>query len=470
MKVLAVMWKQLSPDLKMHYQKIAEDDKNRYFAEMKEYTGPMHVPNKRQKKPLGAPKRAMSAFLSFSQLMRPQVCAKHPELKNADVLGVIAQLWKQGTEKEKAPHIERERREREKYHEDTTRWKEESNFRKNEKLETESSFLTQENEYDTDFLNMFAVNEGSDIIGKQLMNNSSLFEEHKKASMYTPWNERPHQYPYSSFIDPDDTQQVSSSSSSSSVPIAGKKMTIEEFRASINSKFNPSYIHRQDAKTAMIPAREPSKYSLPDNDAKPPPKLPISSVSVAANMRSTPLQRAMAGDIKIPKQNPLPNNPALMSFMQEDVDNTRSTLGSKQQQFLHQQQFMYLQQFHNQHQLAQQMRDQDLYQYQLLQQQRIRPFFSKAEFYNQHNVIQAQAKLQGVPRDKQKSLASSSSSDNSLATSSSSLPPVDSILPHGQDHLEFLRMPQFTEEARQWVLDSLDAVEKAGMSGDPPYE
>ena len=125
MKTLAAMWKQLPPETKMEYQKVADGDKSRYYAEMKDYTGPMQVPNKRQKKPPGAPKRAMSAFLSFSQQMRPQVRAKYPDMKNTDISGVLAQLWREGTEEEKAPHISRELREREKYHEDMVKWKEE---------------------------------------------------------------------------------------------------------------------------------------------------------------------------------------------------------------------------------------------------------------------------------------------------------------------------------------------------------
>ena len=35
MKVLANMWKNLDPEIKSHYQTIAENDKSRYFAEMK---------------------------------------------------------------------------------------------------------------------------------------------------------------------------------------------------------------------------------------------------------------------------------------------------------------------------------------------------------------------------------------------------------------------------------------------------
>lgn len=125
MKTLALMWKELPPETKSEYEKIAEGDKTRYYAEMRDYTGPMHVPNKRQKKPAGAPKRAMSAFLSFSQQMRPQVRAKNPNMKNTDISGVLAQMWREGTEEEKAPHINRELRDREKYHEDMSKWKEE---------------------------------------------------------------------------------------------------------------------------------------------------------------------------------------------------------------------------------------------------------------------------------------------------------------------------------------------------------
>jgi hypothetical protein len=91
---------------------------------MAKYTGLMHVPNKRIKKPHGAPKRAMSAFLSFSQLMRPEIRALYPNLKNTDVSSVLAQRWHEASEEAKRPHIERELKDREKYHEDMAHWKE----------------------------------------------------------------------------------------------------------------------------------------------------------------------------------------------------------------------------------------------------------------------------------------------------------------------------------------------------------
>ena len=51
MKVLASMWRDLTAEKRANYNKIAEVDKNRYFKEMNSYTGPTHIPNKRQKKP-----------------------------------------------------------------------------------------------------------------------------------------------------------------------------------------------------------------------------------------------------------------------------------------------------------------------------------------------------------------------------------------------------------------------------------
>ena len=96
---------------------------DRYFSEMESYQGPMHVPNKRLKKPAGAPKRAMSAFLSFSRTMRPEVRAQYPDMKNTDISGLLAKKWHQASEEEKKPYLVKELKEREKYHEDMGKWK-----------------------------------------------------------------------------------------------------------------------------------------------------------------------------------------------------------------------------------------------------------------------------------------------------------------------------------------------------------
>ena len=53
----------------------------------------------------------------------------YPDLKNTDISGVLAQKWHNASEEEKRPHLERELREREKYHEDMAQWKEEEQKR-----------------------------------------------------------------------------------------------------------------------------------------------------------------------------------------------------------------------------------------------------------------------------------------------------------------------------------------------------
>ena len=123
MKMLAVMWRDLGAEDRQKYILIADADKARYFSEMATYTGPMQVPNTRVKKPEDAPKRAISAFLSFSQSMRAEVREKHPNIQNTELSSLLAQMWRDATDEIKRPHLEREGREREKYQEELVRWK-----------------------------------------------------------------------------------------------------------------------------------------------------------------------------------------------------------------------------------------------------------------------------------------------------------------------------------------------------------
>lgn len=64
--------------------------------------------------------------------MRPQIRALYPDLKNTDISGILAQKWHSASEEEKKPHLEKELREREKYHEDMAHWKEEDAKRQQE--------------------------------------------------------------------------------------------------------------------------------------------------------------------------------------------------------------------------------------------------------------------------------------------------------------------------------------------------
>ena len=81
----------------------------------------------------------MSAFLSFSQAMRPLIRAEFPGMKNSEVSVVLAQRWKNATDVEKEPHLERERGDRQQYYRDLAVWREAEERIKEETTEESSS-------------------------------------------------------------------------------------------------------------------------------------------------------------------------------------------------------------------------------------------------------------------------------------------------------------------------------------------
>lgn len=214
-KTLATMWKELSPEVREHYKRVAAEDKIRYKRELQQYNGPMRIPNRRQKKPAGAPKRAMSAFLSFSQEKRHLVRQEHPDLKNTEISGKLATLWKNSSEEEKAPHINRELRDREKYHAEMERWRKDL---ADQKLEEEAEIAReqkhiqhQQQQADANndsFANMFWVGglarmDGETPFGWDGNNTNPYQSSRSQQSIRTnqEWYRRPHQYPYNNFVD-----------------------------------------------------------------------------------------------------------------------------------------------------------------------------------------------------------------------------------------------------------------------------
>ncbi len=115
-KKLGEMWKALSDAEKEPFNKMAADDKERYAKAMEGYTPPEGSdepePKKgkkaKAKKDPNAPKKALSAFILFSNAKRAEVTA---ELKaaNPDVKGVaevgkkLGEMWKALSDAEKEP-------------------------------------------------------------------------------------------------------------------------------------------------------------------------------------------------------------------------------------------------------------------------------------------------------------------------------------------------------------------------------
>ncbi|DAZ98838.1 TPA: hypothetical protein N0F65_000994 [Lagenidium giganteum] len=122
MRAIANAWAKMTDEDKHPWKIAAEADKQRYEEEMATYDGPLRVPNKRAKKHPDAPKRASSAFLFYSQVMRPRIKAEHPEMKNTDISKQLGEAWAKATEQQKAPFAEKEREDRARYRREMEEW------------------------------------------------------------------------------------------------------------------------------------------------------------------------------------------------------------------------------------------------------------------------------------------------------------------------------------------------------------
>ncbi|CAB9530513.1 Nuclear autoantigen Sp-100 (Fragment) [Seminavis robusta] len=109
-KMVSQAWKDLPPDEREEWEEMARRDKARYEVEKTMYTGPWKVPatKARSQKDPNAPKRPMSAFLSYSNSKRAAVKAQNPEIGNAEVSRILAKMWKEAPEEERKIHIDKE--------------------------------------------------------------------------------------------------------------------------------------------------------------------------------------------------------------------------------------------------------------------------------------------------------------------------------------------------------------------------
>lgn len=114
----------MTPEERQPFEDLAREDKARYELESSTYTGPWKIPARRRAtKDKDAPKRPMSAFLSYSHVNRATVRAKHPEKDNIEVSRVLAKMWKEAPQEEKQMHIAKEAALRAKYKVAMTEWK-----------------------------------------------------------------------------------------------------------------------------------------------------------------------------------------------------------------------------------------------------------------------------------------------------------------------------------------------------------
>jgi len=116
-------WKELSDQEREEWEEIARKDKARYEMEKATYKGPWKVAAKGKfPKDHEAPKKPMSAYLSFSNLKRAEVKAKHPSADNSEISRILAQMWKDATDDERNEYVEKEHLLRQEYKTDMAEW------------------------------------------------------------------------------------------------------------------------------------------------------------------------------------------------------------------------------------------------------------------------------------------------------------------------------------------------------------
>ena len=129
---ISMAWKALSPEDKKKWEEMAEKDKLRYKVEKSIFTGQLTVVKgeKRAKKDSEAPKRPMSAFLDYSKTLRSQAIKDNPHVTdNKEISKILGSMWRNATDEEKQPFIDKELLLRDEYNEKTRQYKKEKHDR-----------------------------------------------------------------------------------------------------------------------------------------------------------------------------------------------------------------------------------------------------------------------------------------------------------------------------------------------------
>ena len=77
-----------------------------------------------------APKRATSAFLFWSQVVRAKLKVQFPSLPNIELSRKLGILWANASDEEKAPYLEKEKADRNRYKEAMVKWRADAPVRK----------------------------------------------------------------------------------------------------------------------------------------------------------------------------------------------------------------------------------------------------------------------------------------------------------------------------------------------------
>lgn len=143
MKQVALDWRQLPEEEKKPWVEKSVQDKARYDQELANYSGPLKIPNKRPKRLAGAPKRGMSAFLMFSQVVRPQLRDEMPDKRNIEISKMLGERWKALSDEDKKPWVQKADEDATRYNEEKLKW---DNYTNEERKAISDKVLEEERE------------------------------------------------------------------------------------------------------------------------------------------------------------------------------------------------------------------------------------------------------------------------------------------------------------------------------------
>lgn len=121
MTELGRLWKTLSDADKVTYNALYEKEKERYTSEMASYVPPVVSTQQKststkskkstttvvESKKDSSLKKPMNAYVIFSQEQRPTLSSQHPNLGFGELTKQLAERWKNMSDSEKAPYVER---------------------------------------------------------------------------------------------------------------------------------------------------------------------------------------------------------------------------------------------------------------------------------------------------------------------------------------------------------------------------
>jgi len=89
-------WRALESTEREKFEDMSRKDKERYDIEKKNYVPPpgMSLTSKRKRDP-DAPKRPMSAYLSYANKLRAKVKAENPDCSNGEISKILSGMWKE---------------------------------------------------------------------------------------------------------------------------------------------------------------------------------------------------------------------------------------------------------------------------------------------------------------------------------------------------------------------------------------